>query len=113
MADYEVLEKYRKDQLNKIENVLRKSSELIAFIKVYGALYDNYYNAFILNINNLSEHYLQTSNSEIIDSLYNVYATAKEEKKSEKEVFETLRAVLYELPAISITEVNDRRARHK
>ena len=33
--------------------------------------------------------------------------------ETSKEVFETLRAVLYELPAISITEVNDRRARHK
>lgn len=84
MADYEMLEKYRKEQLNKIENILKKSSELIAFIKVYGALYDNYYNALILNINNLSEHYLQTSNCEIIDSLYNVYTTAKEEKNLKK-----------------------------
>lgn len=113
MADYEVLSKYRKEQLNKVETVLKKVSELIAFIKVYGALYDNYYNAFILNINNLSEHYLQTSNSEIIDSLYNVYSSAKEENKSEKEIFEQLRAVLYKLPAFTITETSDRRARHK
>lgn len=113
MADYEVLVKYRKDELNRIENVLKKSLELIAFIKVYGALYDKHYNGFIININNLSENYLQTSNPEIIDRLYNIYTTAKEEKKSEKEVFELLRAELYNLPAFSIAEINDRSARHK
>lgn len=113
MADYEILSKYRKDELNKIENILKKSLELIAFIKVYGSLYDKHYNSFILNINNLSEHYLQNFNSDIIDRLYNVFTIAKEEKKSEQEIFEILRKELYNLPAYSITEVNDRSARHK
>ena len=105
MADYEILSKYRKDELNKIENILKKSLELIAFIKVYGSLYDKHYNSF--------EHYLQNFNSDIIDRLYNVFTIAKEEKKSEQEIFEILRKELYNLPAYSITEVNDRSARHK
>ena len=113
MADIQVLDQYRKDQFAKVETVLRKSSELIAFIRVYGALYDNHYNAFILNLNNVNEHYLQNLDSQLIDKLYDVYASAKEENKSEKENFEQLRAVLYKLPVLSITEVSDRRQRHK
>ena len=113
MADIEVLEQYRKEQLKRVETVLKKSSELIAFINVYGALYDNYYNAFILNLNNINEHFLQNSDSQIIDGLYEVYSTAKEQNKSEKETFEQLRAILYKLPAPTITEVSDRAQRHK
>ena len=113
MADIQVLDQYRKYQFAKVETVLRKSSELIAFIRVYGALYDNNYNAFILNLNNVNEHYLQNLDSQLIDKLYDVYASAKEENKSEKEIFEQLRAFLYKLPVPSITEVSDRRQRHK
>ena len=113
MADIQVLDQYRKDQFAKVETVLRKSSELIAFIRVYGALYDNNYNAFILNLNNVNEHYLQNLDSQLIDKLYDVYASAKEENKSEKEIFEQLRAFLYKLPVPSITEVSDRRQRYK
>ena len=113
MADIQVLDQYRKDQFAKVETVLRKSSELIAFIRVYGALYDNNYNAFILNLNNVNEHYLQNLDSQLIDKLYDVYASAKEENKSEKENFEQLRAFLYKLPVPSITEVSYRRQRHK
>ena len=113
MADIQVLDQYRKDQFVKVETVLRKSSELIAFIRVYGALYDNNYNAFILNLNNVNEHYLQNLDSQLIDKLYDIYASAKEENKSEKEIFEQLRAFLYKLPVPSITEVSDRRQRYK
>lgn len=113
MADYDVILKYRKDQLNSIETVLKKVAELTAFIKVYGALYDNYYYSLILNINNISEHYLQNLNAELIDRLYDIYCTSKEENKDEKEIFEQLREILYKLPSTTITEVSNRRARHK
>ncbi len=113
MSDYNVIIKYRKDQLNRVETVLKKVAELISFIRVYGSLYDNYYYSLILNINNISEHFLQNLNSELIDRLYAVYFNAKEENKSEKEIFEQLRIILQKLPAINITEVIDRRERHK
>ena len=112
MADIEVLEQYRKEQFKKVETTLKKSSELIAFINVYGALYDNYYNAFILNLNNINEHFLQSFDSQIIDGLYEVYSTAKEQSKSEKETFEQLREILYKLPAPTITETSARSQRH-
>lgn len=113
MADIELLERYRKNQLKNIETVLKKSSELIAFIKVYGALYDNYYNGLILNLNNINEHFLQSLNSQIIDGLYDVYSTAREQNKPEKETFEQLRLILEKLPVLTITEVSDRARRHK
>lgn len=113
MLNYEYITKYRKEQLNKIKLVLKKSSELIAFVKVYGALYDDYYNRFIFSINNLSERYLQTENSELIDNLYNIYSTLREQKKSEKEIFERLRFELYNLPAFVIAEVSDRNKKYK
>lgn len=113
MADYEVIEKYRRDNFDKTLMVLNKTSELIAFIKIYGALYDRYYNAFILNLNNINERFLETGKSEIIDRLYSVYSNAKEANKTDKEIFIQLRKVLYELPALSIMETADRAERHK
>ena len=113
MADYEVIRKYREDKFENTLMVLNKSAELIAFIKVYGALYDDYYNAFILNLNNINERFLETGNAQIIEKLYGVYSNAKEAKKTDKEVFEQLRKVLYELPALSIMETADRAQRHK
>ncbi len=104
---------YRKDQLNSIENVLKKVSKLIAFIRVYGALYADYYYALILNINNISERYLENFDAELIHRLYNIYLTAKQEKKSEREIFEQLRIVLYKLPAFTVMETNNRRLRHQ
>ena len=113
MADYEVLEKYRKDQLNKIENVLRKSSELIAFIRVYGAPYAQNYLGYILNIDNMVEQYLVNQDSKRIDALYEVYLNLKNTEKTEREVFEKLRLVLEKLHAYEISEVEYRTARHK
>ena len=44
MADYEVLEKYRKDQLNKIENVLYKKLKIKTD-------FDQNYNSWLENRN--------------------------------------------------------------
>lgn len=113
MSDYEMIAKYRKTQLNKVEIILKKVATLNAFISVYGALYDNYYYAYILNLNNISEHYLENFNSEYIDRLYDIYSIAKEEEKSEKEIFEQLRIVLQKLPAFTVTETSVRRLRYQ
>ena len=112
MTDIEVLEKYRKDQFIMIQKVLNKSSELITFIRVYGSLYDTYYNGFILNLNNISERYLESLDSRVIDRLYDAYTTARE-NKTEKETFEQLRNILYELPVSTISEVSERTERRR
>ena len=111
MLDYKEVNEYRKQKLNNVQNVLRKASELIAFIRVYGSLYDEHYNGFILNINNISEHYLQDFNSEVLDYLYDVYATLKQKTNDEEEIFKQFRMVLYNLPAFRVTETNARRKR--
>lgn len=111
MHDYKEIRQYRKQKLNNVQSVLNKSSELIAFIRVYGALYDEHYNGFILNINNIIERYLQDLNSEVIDGLYDAYAKAKQENSSEEEIFKKLRMVLYNLPAFRVMETTARRKR--
>lgn len=108
MANYVELSDSRKEFLNDIKGVLDKSSELIAFIKVYGSMYDKYYMSFIVNINNLSERYMHSLNSDVIDSLYNAYCSFKEASDSEKEIFEKLRIELYKIPTFSIIEVPER-----
>lgn len=111
MADYEVLKSYREAKFDSILCVLNKSSELIAFIKVYGALYDSCYMSLILNLNNITEHFLETFNPCVIEKLYGVYSKAKKAEKSDKEIFEQLRSVLYELPVPTIMDASDRRNR--
>lgn len=108
---YKEIRQYRKQKLNNVQSVLNKSSELIAFIRVYGILYDEHYNGFILNINNIIERYLQDLNSEVIDGLYDAYAKAKQENSSEEEIFKKLRMVLYNLPAFRVMETTARRKR--
>ena len=104
---------YWEKQYNSTVETLNKLSELIAFINTYGKLYDKYYEAFIINLNNVSEHFLQSSNSKVIDELYALYYSLKKLKKSKEEIFEELRSVLYKLPAFEIVETSKRAKRRK
>lgn len=111
MTNYEVAENYRKDQLQHIEGVLKKLSEIIAFIRVYGSMYDSCYNGIILNLNNIGERFLDNLDSRLINELYDTFARVKNEGKSPKDVFLGLN--LYKLPVYAITETSDRRRRHE
>ncbi len=111
MFDYKGLKEYRKQELSNIQSTLIKASELIAFIRVYGSMYDEHYEGFILNINNISEHYLQDLNPEVINSLYDLYSTLKQKTENEEEIFKQLRMALYCIPAFRVTETKTRRRR--
>ena len=104
---------YWEKKYNKTVQTLNELSELIAFINTYGKLYDKYYEGFIINLNNIGEHFLQSSNSKVIDELYSLYSSLRELKKTEKEIFVELRTVLYELPALEIVETSTREKRHR
>ena len=104
---------YWEKKYDKTVETLNKLSELIAFINTYGKLYDKYYEGFIINLNNIGEHFLQSSNSKVIDELYSLYSSLRELKKTEKEIFVELRTVLYELPALEIVETSTREKRYK
>ncbi len=104
---------YWEKKYNKTVQTLNELSELIAFINTYGKRYDKYYEGFIINLNNIGEHFLQSSNSKVIDELYALYSSLRELKKTEKEIFVELRTVLYELPALEIVETSTREKRHR
>ena len=109
----DVMNDYRENQYNKTVETLNKLSELIAFINTYGKLYDKYYEGFIINLNNVYEHFLHSSDSKVIDELYTLYFSLRGLKKSKKEIFEELRNVLYELPTFEIVETSAREKKHK
>lgn len=73
MADINIIKKHRRDTYGKTLCTLGYTSVLTAFINTYGKIYDNNYFALILNLNNVTEHYLTTNNDEIITKLYNIY----------------------------------------
>ena len=77
-------ETYFEKEYNKTVETLNKLSELIAFINTYGPLYDKHYEGFIINLNNVSEHFLQSSDSKVIDELYTLYFSLRGLKKSKK-----------------------------
>ena len=101
-------ERYFEKKYDKTVETLNKLAELIAFINTYGKLYTKYYEAFIINLNNVSEHFLQSSDSKVIDELYTLYSSLRELKKSKKEIFEALQIVLCNLPASEIVETSTR-----
>lgn len=113
MTHYEVIKEYQNNQLDSIENVLKKANELLAFIRVYGSIYNDNYFAYILNLNNVIEHYLKNLNSDVIDKLYCLFSSLKESNKSEKEILQELLIILSKLPVPAIVEISDRSARHK
>ena len=106
-------ERYFEKKYDKTVETLNKLAELIAFINTYGKLYTKYYEAFIINLNNMSEHFLQSSDSKVIDELYTLYSSLRELKKSKKEIFEALQIVLCNLPAFEIVETSTREKKNK
>ena len=74
----DVMDDYRDSQYDKTVETLNKLAELIAFINTYGPLYDKHYEGFIINLNNVSEHFLQSSNSKVIDELYALYSSLRD-----------------------------------
>lgn len=119
MSNHETMRELKKEKFNEIETILKKVAELSAFIKTYG--YGYYYNNegyidLIIVLNNISEHYLQDPNfdSKAIDNLYDIYSTAKEENKSEKEIFDKLTVELCEKPTQPIMrEIRGRSLRRR
>ena len=104
---------YWENKYNKTVQTLNELSELIAFINTYGKRYDKYYEGFIINLNNIGEHFLQSSNSKVIDELYALYSSLRELKKSKQEIFEALQIVLCNLPAFENVETSTREKRHR
>lgn len=113
MTNYEIAEQHREKLLLMIERDLAKVSQLIAFIQVYGSMWDNNYNAYILNLHNISEQYLKNFISTTIDSLYDTFVILKQENKSSKEIYEELRLKMQKLPAYSVLETSDRQNRKR
>lgn len=109
----DVMDDYRDSQYDKTVETLNKLAELIAFINTYGPLYDKHYEGFIINLNNVSEHFLQSSNSKVIDELYALYSSLRELKKSKQEIFEALQIALCNIPAFEIVETSTRAKRLK
>ena len=103
---------YKKIQLNNIEKVLERASKLISFIRVYGEQHFCYYFCYILNINNMVEHYLQNFDSSHIDRLYKVYQEVKMKGKTEKEILEQLIIAMERIPGCVVADCQSRRERN-
>ena len=88
------------------------ANQLIAFIHIYGPLYDDNYFSYILILHNLVEHYLLNNDEKIIGRIYLGYKKCIHDGKSDKETYEILRILLQQLPAYSISEVDERYKRH-
>lgn len=99
---------YNEEQVTRLETVLKKSAELIAFIAVYEFKNDDNYFSFIININNLNEHFIKNGNPTIINKLYDIFYKDKKENTPNKEIFNKLRHIMYELPIMSISLIDER-----
>ena len=113
MNDVEYVKDSNYSIFRKTKSRLEFASEIMAFINAYGYIYDKYYFALILNLNNIIEHYLITGNDKIILSLYSVYTRCKTENKTDREIYNELINEFYHLPVYTINEVEQRRLRHK
>ena len=110
---------------------LEYANKLIAFIHIYGPLYDENYFSYILKLHNLIEKYLSSVNYnllhndnnyisillhndyvKIISKIYTLYKKCIFDGKTDKETYDALRLVLQQLPAYSIGEVDERYNRH-
>ena len=110
MTEYK-MEDPKKNKMKSTLGWLETASKLIAFINTYGPLYDDYYFSLILNLNNITENYLLNGDPKVIGKVYLVYQHCRYYKKSEKETYDELRSILYQLPVYSISAVKQRSAR--
>lgn len=112
---------------------LKFANQVIAFIHIYGSLYDEDYFSYILILHNLIEKYLSSVNYnllhndnnnyvsvllhndyvKIISKIYTLYKKCIFDGKTDKETYDALRLVLQQLPTYSISEVDERKIRHK
>ena len=104
---------YKREQYKKTVETLNKLSEIIAFINVYGPLYYSYYEGFIVDLNNISEHFLQSSDSKVIDELYVLFVALTKSKKTTGEIFEELKTLLNNLPHFQVDETPTRENRRQ
>ena len=111
MAENKITD-YRKFNAEQTLIWLNHINELIAFIHTYGPLYDDYYFSYILNLHNLVEHYLLSNDYKIIGRIYLGYKKCIHNGKTDKETYNALRLILQQLPAYSISEVDERYKRH-
>ena len=112
MTEYK-MEDSKKYNMKHTLTYLGFINELIAFIHIYGPLYDDNYFSYILNLHNLVEHYLLYNDERLINRIFLGYKKCIHDGKSDKETYETLRLILQQLPAYSISEVNERYKRHR
>ena len=105
--DLKVIEIMRQREVEKYEQGLKKSAELMAVINVYGRLDTEYYTGLLLNLGNMNEQFLETGDSSTIDVLYDVYQTAKEEK-STVEAYMVLRKKMEHLRDSKVEEAKMR-----
>lgn len=107
MDDLKIIEVMRQREVEKYEQGLKKSAELMAVINVYGRLDTEYYTGLLLNLSNMNEQFLETGDSSTIDVLYDVYQTAKEEK-STVEAYMVLRKKMEHLRDSKVEEAKMR-----
>ena len=107
MDDLKIIEVMRQREVEKYEQGLKKSAELMAVINVYGRLDTEYYTGLLLNLGNMNEQFLETGDSSTIDVLYDVYQTAKEEK-STVEAYMVLRKKMEHLRDSKVEEAKMR-----
>ena len=116
MDNYKIFITSNTKKLNDIMDILKKQADLLAYIKVYGEIYDKNYYSYIINLNNLTEQFLKHSNYELanlINNLYDLYISSRNNGETNKETYKKLIQFLQELPALNVLEVSDRRQRRK
>ena len=112
MDDLKIIEVMRQREVEKYEQGLKKSAELMAVINVYGRLDTEYYTGLLLNLSNINERFLETGDSSTIDSLYEVYQTTKEET-STVDAYMTLKQKIEHLRSYKIEESKMRVKRYR
>lgn len=112
MDDLKIIEVMRQREVEKYEQGLKKSAELMAVINVYGRLDTEYYTGLLLNLGNMNEQFLETGDSSTIDSLYEVYQMAKEET-STVEAYMALKQKIEHLRSYKIEESKMRVKRYR
>ena len=116
MDNYKIFITSNTKKLNYIMDILKKQADLLAYIKVYGEIYDKNYYSYIINLNNLTEQFLKYTNFELADlinDLYDLYINSRNNDDHNKITYEKLVQFLQELPALNVLEVKNRHQRRK